>query len=309
MRCACSSVPSSCARHASSSASRSTARCGDALGAAVPQVALERQAQLQRALEARVRVALERARRDGPQRRGHAVRQGSHVHQDAGDHLAQVLAAVRRMPAQDLVQDAAQEIHVGLLADARDVAAQHLGRHVGRRARDLFRVPRVRHDALVVARGDRDAPVGHVDLAQLADEHVLGLEVAVDEAPRVREVHRVADPRHHVQVPLQQVRRPEALLHRGRVVHELAPLHAVDALQHDERLARVRRRDVVDRDDVGVLELADDPRLLQQPRDGRGRARLGAHLLDRHLAAQRLLLGQVHHAHAALAQQRLEAHP
>jgi hypothetical protein len=153
-----------------------------------------------------------------------------------------------------------------------------------------------------------DAPVHHVDLAQLPDHDVLGLEVAVDDAARVREVDRVAHLHEHAQVPLEQVAVVEALAHRLGVVHEVAPLGPLDAHEQDERRARLVHRDVVHGDDVGVLHVARDPGLLQQL-DGVG---LGGGLtleaLHGHLAAHGHLVGQQHLAHATLTQQVPHVH-
>src|SRR5690606_17951104 len=125
------------------------------------------------------------------------------------------------------------------------------------------RVSRQRNSPGVLdAHAHGDPPVHHVQYAQLPDPDVLGLEITLDDAPRVGEVDRVTDLHQHAQVPLQEVAVVEALTHRLRVVHQVRPLRALDAHQQDQGRARGVHRDVVDRDDVRVLHVSGDPGLL-----------------------------------------------
>ena len=87
---------------------------------------------------------------------------------------------------------------------------------------------------------------------------------------------------------------------------------ALDALHHHHRAAALVGTELVDRHDIRMLERAGDQRLGEQPR-GRhvGAVRVGvvqvaAHALDRDLAAEAVLAGQMHHAHATFAQHRAE---
>ncbi len=77
---------------------------------------------------------------------------------------------------------------------------------------------------------------------------------------------------------------------------------ALDIL-HDDVELPVAAADVVDGADVGVVEGGGEARLLEQPVVGLfvGAQPLGQHL-DRHLAAEPRVLGQVDLAHPALAE-------
>src|SRR5262249_55433916 len=66
-------------------------------------------------------------------------------------------------------------------------------------------------------------------------------------------------------------------------------------------------REIVDRNDGGVLEPALDARLAQEPRQVLCRRLGAADPLDRDLAADVLVVGEQHLAHAALAQHLAEA--
>ena len=92
---------------------------------------------------------------------------------------------------------------------------------------------------------------------------------------------------------------PNRSLDAQRIAHQLAPLHTLDPLEHDARLARFVL-DVVDRHDVRVLEAPEHQRLLQQHARGRVARELGLDALHRHVAIEHALLGQAHDAHAAL---------
>ena len=86
---------------------------------------------------------------------------------------------------------------------ARFFAADLFGRHVAGRAEDraggraVVVVIDIVGGAVVAALrvGDdaRDAPVEHVDLAVVAEHDVRRLEIAMDDAARVRELDREAD--------------------------------------------------------------------------------------------------------------------
>jgi hypothetical protein len=116
----------------------------------------------------------------------------------------------------------------------------------------------------VVLERDREAPVHEVDLAEAADHHVLGLEIAVHDAAHVREVQCPRDLDQDAEVPLEEVGRVEAPPHLVVRGEERVPRRALDALEHDAWLAPLVDAEVVHWHDVRVLELAGDPRLAEQ---------------------------------------------
>ena len=137
-----------------------------------------------------------------------------------------------------------------------------------------------------------EAEIEHLDRAVGADDHVGRLEVAVDDAARVRGGERVRDrnrnPQRLVEAhPLARNERIEAL--------------AADVLHHDEVVA-VGRLDLVDRDDVRVVEGGGRLRLLDKAATAVrvGHPVSGQHL-DGHFTAQARVAGPIHLAHAPRA--------
>ena len=173
-----------------------------------------------------------------------------------------------------------------------------LGRHVVRRAHDRAGARLVR-DLLLGLRELREAEVEHLDevlgAASLQEKDVLGLEIAVDDAVLVGRVEGVRDLRadHH------GTRRIEVPLAFEAIGQRLA----LQVLHDEIELATRRRAEVGDVDDVLVADLVDRLRFLHEARDDLGVARqLGVDRLERDLLANNRVLGEVHHAHAPLAQ-------
>ena len=147
----------------------------------------------------------------------------------------------------------------------------------------------------------RDPEVDQVGVLAVAvgpDQGVAGLDVAVDQAARVRRVQRareLPDQRHRPlrrqrPLPTQQLRQVDAVDEPHRDV------------QQPVRLARL-----VDRDDRGVLDRRRQPRLAQEP------LAIGAVVgerrpqqLQRDLAPEPQVLGAVDDAHSAAAEQRVD---
>ena len=109
-------------------------------------------------------------------------------------------------------------------------------------------------------------------------------------------LHGVADAGHQAQA-LAQV---EAMIAR-----EARQRPAVDQLHREIRLhsfAGVERARLVDLGDAGMLEPGQDFRLELEAADRAGIEQAGADHLERDQAMRAILLGLVHHAHAANAQ-------
>ena len=139
-----------------------------------------------------------------------------------------------------------------------------------------------------------DAEVGQHALPELVEHDVVGLDVAVDDAPLRRVAERAAG-----------LGQEPADLRRG----EPPPLRqdggerpAPEELHHEVD-DPPRAADPVDRDDVGVLQLGGGAGLALEALDELGveRQREGQHL-DRHLALELAILGPIHQRHPAPAQ-------
>ena len=157
--------------------------------------------------------------------------------------------------------------------------------------------------AVDVAAGDGagQPEVGDLDHAVLAQDDVLGLDVAVDQAGAVRRAERLQD-------RVEDVER-RARGQRALGLHHLAQGVPGDELHREEHPALVLAL-VVDGDDVGVAEPGGRPGLAAEPADEGlvgGEAR--AHDLQRHLAVEPLVEGDVDRGHAAVGDVRQHAVP
>jgi hypothetical protein len=185
------------------------------------------------------------------------------------------LAAKRQLAAQRGVERDAERILVGTRIDVAE--RELLGRHVRRSAghqtaarhqaiadhRALVNGGLLRLDDVVGARA-RETEVDDPRLTGRVDEHVVRLEVAMDEARRVGG-HQPATRRQE---------RVDELAPRATTAEPLRERRSVDPLHHDEHAAELavarasRRRelvgpDVVDDDDVGVLHPRERSRLVR----------------------------------------------
>lgn len=219
-----------------------------------------------------------------------------------GEHLAEIRALVWRLAGQDLVEHAAQEVHVGGRAERARGLVDHLGREVRRRADEL----------LAIERGElvgvhREAPVDEVDLAVAAEHDVGRLEVAVQDAAAVRERDGAGHLRQHEDRATEEVVADADRGPRGvpRLGEELGEAHAGDALHHHERRAGAVDDQAVHRHHRGVLERAGDAGLAHQDA-ARRVAEVGARDLHRHVARHRALARRDHAPGAALAEDRAE---
>jgi hypothetical protein len=147
-----------------------------------------------------------------------------------------------------------------------------------------------------------DAPIHHQDFAEVADHDVGGLQVAVDDAARVGVRNGLTD----VEKDVEETPEPdfaERLWVRGR----LALLEkALERLAANElhRVVRAAFRidpEIVNGDDVRVLELRRDLRLLHEAREELDRKLRPRHRRDlqRDLATQLRIGAPQHAAHRA----------
>ena len=111
----------------------------------------------------------------------------------------------------------------------------------------------------------RHAPVADVDLAEVADQHVGGLQVAMDDAALVGVGHAFRGALHE-----REHAREGPLALAGRRVQLLDDVLqralAGDQLHREVELALGRQADLVDGRDARVIELSRDLGLLQQAR-------------------------------------------
>jgi hypothetical protein len=144
-----------------------------------------------------------------------------------------------------------------------------------------------------------EAEVEDADAAVGADHHVVGLEVAVDEARVVGGGQAAAgldEDRHDLLPGPLLLGEPRA---QGLALHEL----------HDDRDLVVERVCAVDVDDVGVRDARDGAGLAQDARPCARRGACDPDDLDRHLALEERVVGGVDHAHAAGAENPAHLQP
>ena len=174
-------------------------------------------------------------------------------------------AGIVEAAGERLVEGDREGEDVGALVDG--LAEELLGRHVGRRAEDragagqsgrVWVLDQGRRLPGLLRRGAgrrREAEVEDAGAAVVADEHVAGLEVAVDDAGRVRRGEAATG----LHVHLEDRPPPHR---RRRIVARLPELQGLagDVLHRHEQLS-AELADVVDLDDVGVRELGQSLRL------------------------------------------------
>jgi hypothetical protein len=240
---------------------------------------------------ARVGLLRHHPRHEIVQRRGNVRRELAHprrlVEQDLGEQPHHVLGHERGAPRQALEEHAPEREHVGARVQIR-LPTGLLRRHVAGRAHEQ---PRRRRGA----RGLPDARDPEVeDLAALhlpaAEEQVPRLDVAVDDASRMRDGQRFG----HAAAQLQ------ALAHAQRRSRQaIAQLFALEPLHHEVGLPS--RRDAMRNvtDDPGMPEAREQLGLACEA--GAVQGRVALEHLDRHRLAARFVAGAVHVSHAARA--------
>ena len=139
--------------------------------------------------------------------------------------------------------------------------------------------------------GDGKPEVGQLDTPRLSlagQKHILRLQIAMDDAARVRVFQGLAD----LTGDLDDFRKI-----RGAGLAEARALHQL----HDEIGDVPVLADVVHRNDVGMVQRSRSPGLMQEPLPRlRGGDRLGENL-DRHLAPQLEIGGAEDDSHPAAA--------
>ena len=205
---------------------------------------------------------------------------------------------VRRRSGQALVEHATEGIDVG--ARVERLALELLGRRVLRRPDEHARL---RQSACALVLGD--AEVREVDVVRAfgsgprGDQDVRRLHVAMDEAPRVSAVESSSDLRHQ--------RRHLVQRQRSIALQASLEVGALDVAHGDEQ-DPVLVTGLEDRDHVRMVEPRSELRLPREPIAERGvSAELGREQLERDSPAELKVMSPVDDAHAAVADQRVEA--
>ena len=209
---------------------------------------------------------------------------------------------MRGASGHELVQDRAQEVDVGPGPDPRALAVRQLGRHVGRRPAGGLQGGPVGDRGLFagLTHVDREAPVHHEDLTELAEHHILGLEVVVDDEAAVGEGDGVADLDQDPEVILEAVGLgPDSVL-VALGVEEVLPGDPVHELHRQDDLAGRVRAEVIDGDDVGMVKASRGDSFCHEALP----TRLAADpdlALEGHRALEAALVGPIDDAHSAAA--------
>ena len=192
---------------------------------------------------------------------------------------------VRHAADQHLVEDDAEAVQIR--ASIQLLAARLLGAHVVRRAHHRAGARHARRRII----GAGDAEIGQRRGAVIAQQDVVGLDVAVDETLLLRVVDRAGDFARHAQGEGDRAWRAVLAQHRtaGKIFHRHVVIVAAAA-------------DIVDADDVAMMQARGDLGLAQEALakiriDQQGRR----HDLQRDFAIHRFLDRQIHRGHAAAA--------
>ncbi len=291
--------------------------------------ALERGEQRREVGKAIAGVRRQSAAERGDQRARNPGRRTEHAARDVDQDLLGRAAGERALAGQRLPQRHAERELIGSRVDR--LAAVLLRRHVGRRADHVARdgdarvqeaesarargprrgrgqhlgrgpgrglgvrvgiVDAVAGAGVVNAAGAGEPEVDDADSAVVADQDVVRLDVAVDQAGGVRGGQPAAGLHEDVDDIAEAAL---ALGPPGGKVAARDPLHG-----HEDLIAD--GADVVDGDDVGVRQARRGLRLAQQARACARRRGVGPQQLEREHAVQLRIVRLVDHAHAAAAE-------
>ena len=200
------------------------------------------------------------------------------------------VALERRTPGDRFVQHARERVHVGPAVDL--VAADLFGCAVLDRAHELARLGQTRVDRAPLD----ESEVGQVRVPALVEQDVAGLHVPVHQTSRVGGVERRRDLRHDLDRAIRRQRPP--------VRDQVPEIVALDVPHRDVQDAVGLSRGV-DGHDVGMLGGGRRLGLVDETLpEGLVPRKVGTQELDDDVATRRRLLGEVHRAHAALAEHR-----
>ena len=207
---------------------------------------------------------------------------------------------MRQRAGQQLIQQHAEAINIGGGGDRP--AVDLLGRSVARR-QHIAAVARQRAGGSRTGRRLQqlgNAEIEQFDLALPVHKHVGRFDVAMH--------HQVAVGMGHGGQHLQKNPQPGGNSHLRRIAG-VGDGPAGHEFHHQIGLARQRHTGVVEPGDLRVVEPAQHLPLLLEAQDLAGRPPMQQRHLERHAAAGRCIrpLGQPDAAHAALAQQALQA--
>jgi hypothetical protein len=192
-------------------------------------------------------------------------------------------AGKRGLSGEDLVGQHAHRVDVGAVIDLR-VAGDLLGSHVRRRSEHRAADRRL-------AQRSGHSEIGHERVAR-REQHVVGLDVAVHDAVRVRVGERVAHVAQYRDRGVER-QRPAAL--------EALPQRSARLERHDVEEAPIRLTRIEQRDDVRMMQLGDDLDFAQEslrPEQGRDRR---IQNLDGDVATVLHVAREMHRCHAPAA--------
>jgi hypothetical protein len=220
------------------------------------------------------------------------------VLEDSGHRLDDAGSIECPPPGEHLVEARPEREDVG--AEVDRLAADLLGRHVAGGPHDELRAGAAdggdpRRDVARLRPDPRDPEVEDLRAAVVRQEDVLGLDVAVDDAPGVRGGEPVGDLTGDLR---------GALGRQGAGPQPVREDFPFEELRHGVGHAPVVPR-VVDREDVRVVQGGDRPRLAFEAREALRVVRRGlGEDLQRDLAAEADVSGPVHLTHTPLSEGR-----
>ena len=190
------------------------------------------------------------------------------------------------------MEQTAERVDVGAAVDR--LAVDLLGGEVGGRAHGSALA---RRDALLVE-SPGQPEVGEIDMLVRVEQHIGGLDVAMDEAARVRRIQSVRD--------LAADGERAGRLERALRAEQRAQVGSLD-VAHRQVEAPVDVARVVDRHHVRVLERHCELRLAREARtEALIQRELGRHQLQRDRPFQPQVVGAVDDAHPATADQLVD---